>query len=359
MGAQIAPDDIVRRLDDADGGRSPLLVLEPLQDFLDRHELGSGELQISPLGDGHSNPTYVISRDDLSFVLRRPPRPPYPKSAHNVLREARLLRALEPTDARVPRVLAVCEDESLIGAPFYVSELVDGTVFTLRTPKALDTPDQHRRISEELVDALVEIHAVDWQAVGLSDFGRPDGYTERQVRRFASLLEEYRSRDIRALDRMTVWLRDNIPQSSPATIVHGDYRLGNVMFAHRPPARVIAVFDWEMATIGDPLADLGYMITMWAEEGDPDGLLKLSAATTAPSYPSRGDLIDRYAERSGRSTRDIAWYAILAVWKFCVIMEGNYRRALAGTSDDAFAKRFGEDVPVLAAHAERIALGAR
>jgi aminoglycoside phosphotransferase (APT) family kinase protein len=359
MGAQIAPDDIVRRIDEADGGRVPLLVIDPLTDFLDRHELGAGELQISPLGDGHSNPTYAISRDGLSFVLRRPPRPPYPKSAHNVLREAHLLKALERTDARVPRVLAVGEDESLIGAPFYISELVDGTVFTQRTPPALDTPEQHRRISEELIDALVEIQAVDWQAAGLSDFGRPDGYTERQVRRFSSLLEEYRSRDIPALDRMTVWLGDNIPQSPPPTIVHGDYRLGNVMFGHTAPAQLVAVFDWEMATIGDPLADLGYLITMWAEEGDPDGLLKLSAATTAASYPSREEMIERYAERSGRSTRDIAWYAILAVWKFCVIMEGNYRRALAGASDDAFAKRFGEDVPVLAAHAERIALGGR
>jgi aminoglycoside phosphotransferase (APT) family kinase protein len=117
------------------------------------------------------------------------------------------------------------------------------------------------------------------------------------------------------------------------------------------------VLDWEMATLGDPLADLGYLITMWGQAGDPDGLLKLSAATTAQGYPSRDELIERYAERSGRSTKDIRWYAILAIWKFCVIMEGNYRRTLDGISDDAFAKRFGEDVPVLAAHAERVALG--
>jgi aminoglycoside phosphotransferase (APT) family kinase protein len=357
MSAQIAPDDIVRRRADVDGGRAPLLILEPLIEFLDAHGLGEGEPEIAPLGDGHSNPTYAVTRGEESFVLRRPPRPPYPKSAHNVLREARLLRALEATSARVPRVLAVSDDEAVIGAPFYVSEMVEGTVFTLKTPQALDTPEQHIRIADELVDALVEIHAVDWRAAGLEDFGRPDGYTERQVRRFAGLLDEYRSRDIPALDRMTTWLQRNIPASSPATIVHGDYRLGNVMYAHEAPARLVAVFDWEMATLGDPLADLGYMITMWAEDGDPHGLLKLSAATTAHGYPSREALIERYAERSGRSTRDIRFYAILAVWKFCVIMEGNYRRALSGASDDAFAKRFGEDVPVLAAHAERVALG--
>jgi aminoglycoside phosphotransferase (APT) family kinase protein len=309
------------------------------------------------LGDGHSNPTYAVTRGELSVVLRRPPRPPYPKSAHNVLREARLLRALQATGARVPRVLAACEDESVIGAPFYVSEMMQGDVFTLATPPALDTPEQKLRIADELVDALVEIHAVDWRAAGLEDFGKPVGYTERQVRRFSALLDEYRSRDIPALDRMTAWLQRNIPESPAATIVHGDYRLGNVMYAREAPARLVAVFDWEMATLGDPLADLGYMITMWAEDGDPDGLLKLSAATTAHGYPGRAELIERYAERSGRSTRDIRWYAILAVWKFCVIMEGNYRRVLSGISDDAFAKRFGEDVPVLAAHAERIALG--
>ena len=357
MGAQMAPDDVVRRREDVDGGREPLLVLDPLIEFLDAHGLGEGEPEIAPLGDGHSNPTYAVTRGELSVVLRRPPRPPYPKSAHNVLREARLLRALQATGARVPRVLAVGEDESVLGAPFYVSEMVEGTVFTQETPSALDTPEQHVRIADEIVDALVEIHAVDWRAAGLEDFGKPAGYTERQVRRFSGLLEEYRTRDIPALDRMTQWLQSNIPETSATTIVHGDYRLGNVMYAHDAPARLVAVFDWEMATLGDPLADLGYLITMWAQDGDPDGLLKLSAATTRHGYPSREELIERYAERSGRSTKDIRWYAILAIWKFCVIMEGNYRRAISGVSDDAFAKRFGEDVPVLAAHAERVALG--
>ena len=320
MGAQIAADDIVHRRTDSDGGRAPLLVLEPLREFLDAHGLGAGELRIAPLGDGHSNPTYAVTRGEQAFVLRRPPRPPYPKSAHNVLREARLLGALGATGARVPQVLAVCEDEAVIGAPFYVSGMVEGTVFTLATPPALDSPEEHLRIADELVDALIEVHAVDWRAAGLESFGRPARYTERQVRRFSTLLEEYRSRDIPALDRMTTWLQRNVPESADATIVHGDYRLGNVMFAHDAPARLVAVFDWEMATLGDPLADLGYMITMWAEEGDPEGLLKLSAATTARSYPSRGELIERYAERSGRSTRDIRWYAVLAIWKFCVIM---------------------------------------
>ena len=160
MSMTIAPDDIVRRhADAAVNARPPLLVLEPLSGFLDEHGLGQGEIEVSPIGEGHSNVTYLIERARPQIVLRRPPRPPLPPSAHDVLREARLLRALEPTPARVPRVLAVCEDEHLIGCPFYVMERVPGEVIVSETPTALDTPEQRRRIGEELIDALVEIHA--------------------------------------------------------------------------------------------------------------------------------------------------------------------------------------------------------
>jgi aminoglycoside phosphotransferase (APT) family kinase protein len=355
MSTEIAPGDIVRRHEDAPPGRAPLLVLDPLLEFLDRHGLGCGEPAIEPLGDGHSNYTYTLAREGSTVVLRRPPRPPYPKSAHDVLREARLLRAMARTDVPVPNVLAICEDPSIIGVPFYVMERLDGLVYTDRTPPQLDVPDERQRVADELVDALVKLHAVDWKAAGLEDFGRPAGYLERQLRRFADLLETYRSREIPALDRLTVWLRDNRPEASEVTIVHGDFRLGNVMFEARAPARLIAIFDWEMATRGDPLADVGYLCGMWAHAGDPDGLLKLSRATTEPGYPTRDDLAQRYADGSGRSIRDIRWFIALALWKFCVIMEGNYRRALDGATDNLFVRGFGADVPVIAAHAEALA----
>ena len=250
MPTEIAPGDIVRRHEDAPSGRAPLLVVDPLLEFLDRHGLGCGEPAIEPLGDGHSNYTYTLAREGSTVVLRRPPRPPYPKSAHDVLREARLLRAMARTDVPVPNVLAICEDPSIIGVPFYVMERLDGLVYTDRTPPQLDAPDERRRVAGELVDALVKLHAVDWKAAGLQDFGRPAGYLERQLRRFADLLEMYRSREIPALDRLTVWLRDNRPEASEVAIVHGDFRLGNVMFGARAPARLIAIFDWEMATLG-------------------------------------------------------------------------------------------------------------
>src|SRR5438309_4463216 len=161
----IAPDDIVQTTADAQGNsRPPLLVIEPLRDFLDAHSLGSGEIEASPVGEGHSNVTYLLTRGSAELVLRRPPRPPLPPSAHDVLREARLLRALRDTPARVPNVLAVCDDEEVIGSPFYVMERIEGEVMVTSIPEELDVPEQRLRIAEELLDALVEIHAVDWRA---------------------------------------------------------------------------------------------------------------------------------------------------------------------------------------------------
>lgn len=354
MPAEIAAGDIVRRHDEAPAGRAPLLVVDPLLAFLDRQGLGAGEPSIEPLGDGHSNYTYTIARQGATVVLRRPPRPPYPKSAHDVLREARLLQAIAPTGVPVPEVLATCDDPSVIGVPFYVMEMLHGIVYTDSTPATLGAPGERRRVAWELVDALVALHAVDWRAAGLATSGREAGYLERQLGRFAGLLETYRSREMPALDRLTAWLADHRPDSSQATIVHGDYRLGNVMFDASAPARLIAIFDWEMATVGDPLADVGYLCAMWAQAGDPDGLRKLSRATTEPGYPTREALAERYAEKSGRSIRDIRWFTVLALWKFCVIMEGNYRRAVDGATDSRFVREFGADVPAIAAYAEAL-----
>jgi aminoglycoside phosphotransferase (APT) family kinase protein len=356
-----APDDIVATHAQAAGNaRAPLLVLDPLRAFLDAHGLGVGAITAEPIGEGHSNVTYLITREDSSeMVLRRPPRPPLPPSAHDVLREARLLRALADTPVRVPRVLAVGEDEQIVGSPFYVMERVDGEVIVSSVPPALDLPADRRRIAQELIDALVEIHAVDWQGAGLEGFGKPTGYLERQLRRFGGLWEHNRTRELPEVERVGEWLEANLPQSPAATIVHGDYRLGNTMFATDPPARLVAVLDWEMATIGDPLADLGYLCMMWTEGGDPKGGMReyLGGVTRADGFLTRGELIARYEERSGRSMRDLRWYTTLAIWKSAVFMEGNYKRAVAGTTDDPYLKQFGEGVVELARQAEGVAYG--
>jgi aminoglycoside phosphotransferase (APT) family kinase protein len=334
-----------------------LIILEPLEAFMDSHGLGSGPIEAAPIGEGHSNVTYLVRRADApDVVLRRPPRPPLPPSAHDVLREARLLSALRATPARVPQVLAVCATQDVIGAPFYLMDYVEGDVITASVPPPLDTAEQRAGIGEELIDALVEIHAVDWREVGLEGFGKPSGYLERQLRRFGGLWELNRTREIPAVERVGTWLAENRPESGAATIVHGDYRLGNTIFAAAAPARLVAVLDWEMATIGDPLADLGYLCMMWTEASDPERGLRehLGRVTRAEGFLTRGELIARYEQRSGRSMRDLRWYVTLALWKSVVFMEGNYKRALAGATDDPYLKQFGEGVIELARMAEAV-----
>ncbi|MGQ0778507.1 MAG: phosphotransferase family protein [Pseudonocardiales bacterium] len=371
-GHSLACDDVVGTFEEAAGhSREPLLVLEPLAAFLDAHGLGSGgEITVEPIGEGHSNITFLLRRDGVDrdgvgreaveCVLRRPPRGPLPPSAHDVLREARVLRALGPTPVRVPAVLAVCDDLEVIGAPFYLMEKVEGHVVTSAIPAELDSVAQRRRIGEELIDALVEVHAVDWQAVGLAGFGKPTGYLQRQVRRFLGLWEHNKTRELAAVERVGRWLAVNLPTSGPATIVHGDYRLGNTMLAPGAPARIAAIFDWEMTTIGDPLADLGYLCALWADRDDPPaGMFELNSVTRAAGFPSRAELVARYEEHSGRSMTDIRWYQTLALWKAIVFMEGNYKRAMAGATDDPFLKQFRDGVVELAHRAEQMAYGAR
>jgi aminoglycoside phosphotransferase (APT) family kinase protein len=328
----------------------PLLIRRPLEAFLDAHGLGAGALSAEPVGEGHSNVTYEIRRGNDAWVLRRPPRPPLPPSAHDVLREAFLLRALDGTSVRVPKVLASTDDEEIIGAPFYVMERIEGDVILTELPEGLAPA----RIGEQLIDALVEIHAVDWRAAGLEGFGKPSGYLERQLRRFSGLWEHNKTREIADVDEVTAWLGRNLPQSSPATLVHGDYRLGNVMFTGD---RLSAIFDWELATIGDPLADVGYLTATWTQEGDPEtAVAGLTAVTRRPDFPTRDQLVARYEERSGRSMSDLRWYTVLALWKSAVFLEGSYKRWLAGTTDDPFFGRLETGVPELAERARAAAL---
>ncbi len=350
MPVTLAPDDIVEtQQQGAENEREPLLVLEPLREFLAEHGLDApADLSASPVGEGHSNVTFRLS---TGVVLRRPPRGPLPPSAHDVLREARLLSALEPTVVRTPRILAVGDDEAIIGAPFYVMEEAHGEVVTDSVPAALDNPEERERIADELLDALVELHGIDWTSIGLDGFGKPTGYLDRQLRRFTGLWEHNQTREIPEVAEVGEWLAANRPESGPATIVHGDYRLGNTMFATETPARLMAIFDWEMATIGDPLADVGYLMIQWAQSGDPETKFNLQRVTAQPGFPSREEMVSRYEQRSGRSVQSLDWYVTLALWKAVVFMEGNYKRAISGSTDDPYLKSFGEGVVELAERA--------
>jgi aminoglycoside phosphotransferase (APT) family kinase protein len=326
----------------------PLIVRDPLEAFLDEHGLGSGAVEAERIGEGHSNITYLIRRGEDCFVLRRPPRPPLPPSAHDVLREARLLQALEGR-TRVPSVLASADDESILGVPFYVMEFMHGTVITHAIPPAIDNPEGRAKIADELIRALVEVHSLDWRACGLEGFGKPTGYLDRQLRRFNGLWEHNKTRELPLVEELYGWLAENKPESPEATIVHGDFRLGNTMFADEAPARLVAIFDWEMATIGDPLADLGYMTATWSQRDDPTGTtFDLTTVTHGEGFPTRDELVTRYEELSGRSMSDLRWYQALALWKAAVFMEGNYKRSVMGTTDDEYLKLFDKGVPMLA-----------
>jgi aminoglycoside phosphotransferase (APT) family kinase protein len=321
--------------------------VEPLAAYLDSLGLGTGAPRIEPIGDGHSNLTFLIEREGARVVLRRPPRGPLPPSAHDVIREARLLSALRPQGTPVPEVLGTCEDDGVIGVPFYVMAWVDGHVLTEEMPAEL--VGEAKRLAESLVDGLVDLHALDATADGLAGFGRPDGYLERQLKRFGGLYETNATRPLADLEAVADWLAANLPESPASTVVHGDYRLGNVMMAPSP-ARLASILDWEMATIGDPLADLGYMTAMWSEPGDPPNPVgDLSAVTRGAGFPGRDFLARRYAELTGRSLDALPWYQVLAIWKAAIFLEGSFRRFGAGTTSDPYFAGLEAGVPALAA----------
>jgi aminoglycoside phosphotransferase (APT) family kinase protein len=327
----------------------PVLVLEPLRQVLDAAGLGEGAIVARPIGDGHSNITFLIQRGEECWVLRRPPRPPFAPSTHNVLREYRILAACCGSPVRTPRPVLAVDDATVIGAPFYLMEYVAGEVITTALPAALTAAANGPQIAEELVEALAEIHALDWRAAGLDRLGRPGHYLERQLRRFTGLWEGYRTRSIPAIDIAARRLASTQPTSPKATLVHGDFRLGNTLFARTPPGRLLTVVDWELATIGDPLADVGYLLAMWAEPDDRHGvLLELGAATAEPGFPTRDELAALYARRTGRDVSQLAWYEALAAWKTAVLLEGSYQRMLSGTTSDPFFARLEAGVPELA-----------
>jgi aminoglycoside phosphotransferase (APT) family kinase protein len=330
-----------------DEQQPPLIEPEALGRFLDDQGIGEGELSAERIGEGHSNVTFLIERGGERVVLRRPPRPPLPPSAHDVLREARVLAAVEPTDVRVPKVLATCDDESVLGVPLYLMEEMRGTVITDSVPAALDDPEQRERVGRQLIEALVEIHAADWQALGLEGFGKPSGYLERQLRLWTKLWDINATRELAACHALGERLLAVMPESAETTVVHGDYRLGNVMVAADPPARVAAILDWEMATLGDPLADLGYFIVSWSAPGATDHPLLLSSATAQPGFATREELAARYAERTGRDVSRLDWYQAFALWKASVFCEAIYGRYLRHERDDSWAAALCDGVPRL------------
>lgn len=316
----------------------------------------SGPFAYELIAGGRSNLTFRVRDGERTFILRRPPLGHVLPTAHDMAREHRVLHALAGTDVPVPRPLALCEDTAVNDAVFYVMEDRPGVILQFGDDGTYATaPEERRRIGEALADTLAKLHAVDPDAVGLGDFGRPEGYVERQVRRWAKQWEGNRTAPLPEVEELLARLARALPAHSDATIVHGDYRLGNMALAPDDPGRVVAIFDWEMATLGDPLADLGYTLIYWIHEGEPD-LVASGGITARPGFPSRDEIVARYARASGRNVDSVEFYQVLAYTKLAVISEGILKRFQMGkTVGDAFADR---RAPALAELALGIADGA-
>ena len=338
-----------------------LVDTEALARYLEA-ELGpAGEYDVAHHQEGHSNETLFVTWDDRDLVVRRPPPGEIADTAHDVLREYRVMDALQDTAARVPRTVLASEDQAVTGSDFYVMERVEGDVCRGGEPDRFANVESREAIGEELVDGLCEIHAVSYEDVGLGEFGYPEGYTERQVERwgkqYAWAMEVTTDeRDLPELEGVSEWLESNCPTDYPHTLVHGDYKLDNVMYAPGTPPRLVSVFDWEMSTLGDPRADLGWMLSYWRDPGDPAPAIPQLTATfmEREGYPTRGELVDRYEARSGIEFAEERFYRALAVYKLGALGEMFFRRYLEGNSDDSMYPLMDERVPALIERAKRI-----
>lgn len=307
--------------------------------FLETRRLTSGEVSTRLIGDGHSNLTFLVTdRAGRQVVVRRPPPPPTPPGAHDMLREARLIGALADTPVPVPDLLGTAEADEVIDVHFYVMSFADGPVVTTRTPAPLDVPAVRRRIAETLVDTLADLHQVDWRGAGLSDLGRPEGFNGRHLKRMARLVADPDGAPPAHFAAIDAWLAAHVPAESGGSIVHNDFRIGNVVLSTERPGEIAAVLDWELATIGDPLFDLGYFL---ASVPDPDTPLtpteELGTAMLEDGYPTREALADRYARRTGADLAELGWYTALALWKLAVLYEYGRRRAVRGVGDAYYA----------------------
>jgi aminoglycoside phosphotransferase (APT) family kinase protein len=326
----------------------PGVDLERLRPWFAANVAGStgGALTATLISGGRSNLTYAIGDDTNHWVLRRPPLGHVLPTAHDMAREYKVLAALAPTAVPVPAALAFCDDIAVNDAPFYVMELVDGKILRTASEIATLTKDEARRCSEELIDVLAAIHAVDYDAAGLADFGHPDGYVERQVRRWGEQWERSKTRELPAVDELARRLRAALPVSPPPTIVHGDYRLDNTMLAPDDPGRIVAVLDWEMATLGDPLADLGLYMLYYVRDDAQTGNVGATISTDA-GFLSRDDVIERYAKQSGRDVSALDFYEALAAYKLSIILEGIHARYLMGKTVGEGFEHIGSLVEVM------------
>jgi aminoglycoside phosphotransferase (APT) family kinase protein len=330
-----------------------------LERFL-AERLGDGAgIRVEPMAGGGSCEVFSVDRGPSRWVLRRAPRHASSATAHDVLREFRILDAIKDADVSIARPVLACDDPSVFGSPFYVMERIDGVPIRAGLPPAwADAPETHGQALEQLIDALVAIHAVDWRACGLGDLAHSRPYLAGQMSRWLSQLDSYAGRDLPPARDIATWLDAHRPADQAPALFHGDYKLDNVLFHPEPPPRLLAVVDWEMAAIGDPLVDLAWALIF---HPGPEGTMRLGMSKE-PTFaqeglPARGALVARYAERSGRDVAAIGWYDVFARWKLAIVLEGSYAKFLRGSSDKPVHEFFGTQVDLLLDSASKIVEG--
>ncbi len=315
-----------------------------LIDYLkDKLEGAAAGVSIEQFPGGHSNLTYLIRTTAREYVLRRPPLGPVAPKAHDMAREYAVLKAVHPHFAPAPEVFHLCEDPAVIGAVFFIMERRRGIVVRSDIPAELQAvPDYPARVSAGFMKCLAGLHAVDIEAHGLTKLGKPPGFLERQVRGWAERWEGAKTEEIADMNYLLRWLREHLPESPPPTLVHNDFKLDNVMLDEHDPGRIEAVLDWEMATVGDPLVDLGLVLCYWGQPSDPGGTKP--SLTSSPGWFTRSQVVDHYAASSGRDTSNISYYEIFAIFKLAVVLQQIYVRFHRGQTRDERFRHFDKRV---------------
>ena len=325
--------------------------LPALRAFLAAQLPAAGRLlEVSQFPGGHSNLTYLLRCEGREYVLRRPPFGPVPPKAHDMAREFRVLQAISPRFPYAPGVYVLCEDAGVLGVVFYLMERRQGVILRREAaPEFSAIDDYARRASEAFIDCLAELHSIDIRRCGLETLGRPEGFLERQVRGWTERWNRAKTTDLPEMKRLSGWLAGHRPVSPPPAVVHNDFKLDNMMLDPQDPGRVVAVLDWEMTTVGDPLVDLGIVLCYWPQPDDPQVRREaISPLTTQPGWFSRQQLLDRYQARSGLDLSDIRYYEVFGIFKLAVVLQQIYYRYFVGQTRDERFRDFDARVRGLA-----------
>ena len=313
-------------------------------------------MRVEQFPGGHSNLTYLVRFGDVDLVLRRPPLGPVPPTAHDMAREFRWLSAVHPVYPLAPRTYLLCDDPAIVGSVFYVMERRTGIVIRRDEPPSVDGhPEVRRQISGAVIDALADLHRIDLAAHGLTHLGKPIGFVGRQVRGWSERWERSKTHELPAMDALSAWLANHLPpEPERPAIVHGDFKLDNLMLNALDPARLVAVFDWEMSALGDPLVDLGILLAYWVPSAPPGQQDALTTVTSLPGWFTRDEMVERYAKRSKRDLSRLSYYEVFALFKIAVVIQQIYYRFVKGQTDDPRFAAFGDRVAYLAEQATRV-----